>query len=181
MAVEDWVITEIREDYDGAEDRWLVIYNVPKAYASDGVFSFSFPKSSFSYRAAEFGYDVDDPDDREVLFQHVMHEGYLGATGQLTATGDLNPARGTSEAAKGRAAQRLAEVRRTLRMKQAERPVVKRAGRAALADDIPADVLDVIRADMRIDRELISKHASMVNRVRADHARDEARRASVNS
>lgn len=175
--MEEWLITEIREDFDGAEDRWLIVFQVPTKYAPDGVFSYSFPKSAFSYRAAEFGYNVDDPDDREALFQHVIHGGYLGATGQLTASGDLNPVRKQRLVAKQAVTERLASVRSTLRVTQADRPVLKVAGRAGLAAKTPADVLDVIRADMRIDRDLIANWGTKVDEIRADHARTEKMRS----
>lgn len=174
--MEDWVITEIRENHDGVEDRWLIVYSVPTKYAPNGVFSYSFPKSAFSYRAAEFGYDVDDPDDREALFQHVIHGGYLGATGQTTAASELNPVRAARHVAKASAAVRLESVGRAVRMSQAAKPVLLVA--SALAAEAPTDVLDIIRNDMRIDRDLIAAWGEKVQQMREEHARDEARRSA---
>lgn len=159
--MEDWVVTEILEDHDGVDERWVVIFNVPKNYAADGVFSYSFPKKTFAYRAAEFGYDIDDPDDREALFQHVLHEGYLAATGQLTARGQFNPLNSEKHQAKTLVQERFQAVQAKVRMSQAAKPALKVAGLAAA--DVPADVLDVIRGDMRLDRDLIVEHSEKVS------------------
>lgn len=167
--MEDWEVAEILEDHDGVEERWLVIFNVPEKYAHDGRFSYSFPKKTFAYRAAEFGYDIDDPDDREALFQHVLHEGYLAATGQLTARGQFNPLNSEVRQAKTLVQERFQAVRAKVRLSQAVEPALKVAGLAAA--DVPADVLDVIRGDMRLDRALIAEHAEKVNGWRDDRLR----------
>ena len=161
--MDEWSVIEINEDFDGVHERWEVVFSVPTKYAWNGRFSYSFPKKTFSYRAAEFGYDVDDPEEREALFQHVLHEAYLATTGQLTANGPLHPL--NDEPVKMKAAVRGhfdANVKRSMKITQHASPRLKVAALARTETAPPADVLDVIRNDMQIDKELIATYSKHV-------------------
>ena len=176
MEFEDWEIVEIREDLSGREERWLVIYNVPEKYARDGMFSHSFPKSTFSYRAAEFGFDPDDPDDREQLFQLVLHGAYLWKTGRLSADGDLNPINDRQHVVRSAAGRHLSEVKQVVRLKQSASPSLRVSGISK--ESVPSDILDVIRNDMRIDRELMAAWGKKVEGLREERAREKVRRSA---
>lgn len=162
--MEEWSIQEIREDLSTpGEERWLLIYNAPPEFAPDGVFSYSFPKMSFTARAAEFGYNVDDPDEIEDLFQHVIHEGYLMAAGDRH-DGMVNPYVEAADSAKKRVKDQLASVRKTVRLSQAARPLIAVNGRQTA--DTSGDVLDVIRNNMQIDRPTVAEWRQRVEQSR---------------
>lgn len=69
----DWKIIRIVEDVQARDaDRWLIVYAVAPEYAPDGVFSFSVPKGILNTCAAVYEYDLDNPDEVDDLFDHVM-------------------------------------------------------------------------------------------------------------
>lgn len=88
----DWKILEVREDVQSDDgERWLVIFQVPLEYSSDGIFSYSFLKSTFNFRAAEFDYDIDDEDELDELFEHVMYEAFTVHQGVFVDPHDWSP------------------------------------------------------------------------------------------
>ena len=71
--MDDWEITGIVEDLESPDgERWLIVYRVSTDIAPNGVFSSSIPKSLLNTYAALYEYDIDDPEQVDDLFDHVM-------------------------------------------------------------------------------------------------------------
>ncbi|MFI7449533.1 hypothetical protein ACIBQX_18700 [Nonomuraea sp. NPDC049714] len=69
----DWSIIRIKDDAAAkGSERWTIVYSVPVEYAPDGVFSFSIPKNSLNSVAAAFEYDIEDHDQADAMFDHLM-------------------------------------------------------------------------------------------------------------
>lgn len=76
----DWKIIDVIDDLESGDGaRMLIVYSVSTKYAHDGVYSASIPKDHFNMIAAAFGYDIDDEEDRQDLFDHVVHQGFMHA------------------------------------------------------------------------------------------------------
>lgn len=77
----DWEIIRIKDDPAASDtERWTIVYQVPVEYAPDGVFSLSIPKATLNVHAAAYEYDIDDPDQVDALFDHVMTRPMLTAS-----------------------------------------------------------------------------------------------------
>lgn len=161
----EWQIIEIREDVEHSDaERWLVVYRTPIEYApGSGIYSYSFPKDIFHNWAAVYGYNVDDPQDVEALFDHVTYHAYINEVLRKEGRADeivANPFELGADEARARVQAHVAEFK-------ASRPLAA-APAARLPGGRSPHPHDVIRADMatRLDRAAVDKHVEAVAHAR---------------
>lgn len=152
-----WTVVEVREDNDAGDfDRWLVLFSVPKDISADGTFSFSLPKDTFNFKAAELGVDVDDEEDVDLLFDHVMQLAHAVFVGESIATQHL----GTPEA-KRQAWSRVEALRADPAVN-----LTSNAPDSRTMGAIDGSPLTVIRAGMGLDKRKIASWAAHVEDVK---------------
>jgi hypothetical protein len=162
--VSGWEVVNVHEDLDADDGhRWLIVYSVPVEYAPDGVYSVSLPKDIFNNWAAVYGYDVDDPQDVDALFNHVTYHAYINEVLRKEGRADeivANPFELGADEARARVQAHVAEFK-------ASRPLGT-ASAATSPGGRSSDPHDVIRADMatRLDRAAVDKHMDAVKQAR---------------
>jgi len=172
--VADWVLSDVHDDQhdDPAEDRWLLIYQVPAPeYAPDGTYSVSMPKGMLAEFAAAYGFDPGDPGDVQVAFDYLIHQPFMvevARRGQAPFTGEgvmrevaANPLEMPAATARRLAEEHLAAFKRVHRV-VSKAPAVRASGLTrpgamvavqALAAAPEVSMLDAVKADMiaRVD------------------------------
>lgn len=178
-----WEVVSVLEDLDSEDGhRWLIVYRVPVEYAPDGVYSVSLPKDIFNGWAAIYGYDVDDPQDVEALFDHVTYQAYINEVLRREGRADEiidNPFHLGADEARARVQAHVAEFKQSRPITQSQ--MVKVAAGDLVAGARNVDVHDVIRADMhaRLDKAVVAERADAVKDTRAAvQARLAARKAT---
>jgi hypothetical protein len=173
-----WELTGLADD-DQADDgeRWVIEYQVPPEVAHSGEYSVSMPKDYALELAAVYGYDVDDPGDREDLMRHVTYLAYARET--LSREGRLHevqfdPFSMPAAEARERVQAALKELEAARPIGQAaETQVTTRAAPRMLAARGKAaapDIHAILRADMeqRLDRDAVEERAQWVEQVRTE-------------
>lgn len=150
--VSDWKILDVVEDL-GAGDgpRLLITYSVPTKHAPDGVYSYSFPKDSFNVYAAVYGYDVNDEQDRQDLFDHVIHQAYLNTVlAEQDADDEFlkHPRKVGRARAKQVAKDRLTEHRAVLPVAAPADEAGAGSARLGLKANLSTDVMQHLRSHM---------------------------------
>lgn len=167
MAEQAWEIVRLQEDLTNPDDeRWLITYSVPAEYATNGVYSYSFPKSMFNSYAAVFGYDANDPEQVEDLFEHVLQWAHTGEVLRREgSSADVDPFAVTAGQARAAVKANIERARKALPVVERQSAVV--AARGAASAEV-GSVLDAIRADMlsRLDPEAIAVQQQAVQRAR---------------
>lgn len=84
----EWNLIDLHNDvYDNLEDdRWLLIYKVPEEIIAGGDYSVSYPKNMANSFAATYEYDVDNQDDIDEMFEHLMYRPMMIEVGKLEKT-----------------------------------------------------------------------------------------------
>ncbi|GAA3027185.1 hypothetical protein [Streptosporangium longisporum] len=166
--IETWALVDVHADVQPDGDRWLLIYNVPAAYASDGTYSVSYPAGMINDWAATYGYDLDDPAEVDALWDHLIYAPYIAEVARLEGRAHeaaRNPFEMTADAAREMARDQLRQFKKTRTITTASALAV--AGRAARAS---GTLLDRIRADMvgRVDSAAVraaDEHATWARTV----------------
>lgn len=161
----EWTLVDVVDDPadDPAEDRWLLVYQVPSEYAPDGIYSVSVPKELLGGFAAAYGFDPVA--EAEAAFDYLVHLPFMqevarrqaepftekGAAAQVS----FNPYEMPASASRLRAAEHLDAFKKTHRI-VANAPASQASGLVAsgtarVAAKAQMTMLEAVRADM-IDR-----------------------------
>lgn len=147
----EWIITDLYNDIqiDEANDRCLLIYEVPIEHAADGIYSVSMPKNMITDFAATYGYDLDDPADVDDLWEHLIHLPYMMETARREGRAHevaVNPYEMTAQAARKLAKDQVAEAKQRGRITERPTPASTATHSASAAE--VSGILDIARRDM---------------------------------
>jgi hypothetical protein len=166
----DWTLTDLHDDVQEREsqDRWLLLYETPPELGATG-YSVSYPKSMVTGFAATYGYDLDDPADVDIMFDHLFHLPFVREVALAENRAHevkVNPYQVSAETARAVADAQVEEFKRSHRIVPAARQRMLGAG---VAPAVAAkDLLDVVKADMlaRADRRQVAEIADTLGPVR---------------
>ena len=179
----DWVLTDVAEDSQAQDERWLLVYQVPAEYAPDGTYSVSMPKGMLADFAITHGFDPADPDDASAAFDYLLHLPFMqevarrgvepfAAKGALRQVA-MNPYEMSAAAARGLAGDHLAAFKQAHRIVSPS-PAAQASGIrpgatvAAAALRTSTSMLDAVKSDMiaRIDLDRARQAAEQAEAAR---------------